>query len=87
MATAVTDPFSGFSVDDPFSGDRVKSGCVTTDPTTLDPIRRDLQRWQDKLKSDAVDAHTQRALAALVEEARKLLREMESVLRQSRQKG
>ena len=60
---------------------------MMTDPTTLDPIRQDLQRQQDKLKSAAVDAHTQRALAAMVEEARKLLREMENFLRQSREEA
>jgi hypothetical protein len=58
---------------------------MTTDPATLDPIRQDLQRWQDKLKSDTIEADTYRVLAALIDEAVKLLREMESVLGQARQ--
>ncbi len=58
---------------------------MTTDPTTLDPIRQDLQRWQDKLQSDTIEADTYRVLAALIDEAGKLLREMESVLRRERE--
>ena len=58
---------------------------MTTDPTTLEPIRQELQRWRDKLNSDTVEADTQRVLAALIDEAGKLLREMESVLRRERE--
>ena len=58
---------------------------MTTNPTTLDPIRQDLQRWQDTPQSDTIEADTYRVLAGLIDEAVKLLREMESVLSRSRQ--
>ncbi len=58
---------------------------MTTDLNSLDPLRQDLQRWQDKLKSDTVEPDTQRVLTALIDEASKLLREMESELDQPRQ--
>jgi hypothetical protein len=52
---------------------------MMTDPTTnLDPLRQDLRRWRDKLKSEAVASATYEVLAALIGEASKLLREMEN---------
>ena len=50
---------------------------MATDPTTLDPIWQDPQRSRDKLKNNAGEADTYRVLAALIDEAVKLPREME----------
>jgi hypothetical protein len=41
-----------------------------------DAIRQDLQRWQDKLKSD-VDQDARRALRGLIDGAEKRLHQME----------
>ena len=60
---------------------------MTTDLNSLDPLRQDLQRWRNKLNSDTVEADTQRVLTALIDEASKLLREMESELDQHARSG
>ena len=35
---------------------------MATDPTTLDPIRHDLPRWQDKLQSGTIEVDTYRLI-------------------------
>ena len=60
-------------------------GCMTNDQNTPGATRRHMR--SDKLKSDGVEADTLKTLAKLIEEARKLLREMDSVLGQPRQPG
>lgn len=60
---------------------------LRTTPHNPDVIRRDLEGWCDKLKNNSVEADTRNALDALIHDARKLLRDMESVLQQQRDHG